>query len=888
MTLRIVHKNSSASGKNPTAAQLANGELSINYHSDGPFLSVKDTAGNIIRVGGVWINNNSPPDPKKGALWVDPDNNILYVRDDSQWIPIAGGGGGGGGGGDITAVTEGPGIDVQNSAGPIPKVSVDLSARSGLQFAGAGDAGTLQVHAGTLLEIDAGTGALNCTAGGLTYVGVVSPDDDGDLQDANVGEIYACDVTTVNATNPVTAAWYTCITNLASPADVAVGDLLVCTTAGNGTAANSRYTRLATGAGNQITTINANEGLTATVTGGNTVNLAVDLHTSVNGNDSGLETDPAGNDGELRVKAGAGLDIIDDGGANQGDLVVDAANIPLPNGGDGTGDFGYWNRAEPAGGDVLSPRTAGDDVFTSGDLRIGNTAASPRALISGATGEIRSATLETGDEVTTGTGLAMADDTGDLVRSAPGDGLEINNGRLQADLLVDGGLRLTANDGTGELAVDAANMPAPEDNQSFGYWTRASADNTLTPRTGTDIVMVDGGTAAAPTLAHAGDLDTGIAFAADDQVNITTRGQEKLRVTGTAADTGAVTVNPGNLNVDFLVEPDDPTQDTVLHADVSTNRVGIGVVDPTTKLHVDGNIQSTSQNDSHLAGFRNMLINGGFQVFQRGFNGSTTGVDYVTADMWRIGDGVGSNLVNVGRVDGPDEFANGVSIDRGAQFQNRIELPAVGRRGKFQNGSVWTLSFWSTETNLANFGATVFFGQTNTIFGAGWTVQTALTEVGTSGIWRKYAMTVICDQAPAATDIWTSVTIVFSAAAAIAGVQFEPGPVFTPFEYRPLAVEEAMCERYFFRAPPSYVVWSGFATTGAGYNVSARLPTTQRLNPPATINNFTSLQNNNFNGGVFASTLPGANTDENVTIASVATGTGEGYFFAGFDASSEL
>ena len=76
MTVRIVHKNSSASAKNPTAAQLHEGELSVNYHEDGPFLSVKDTGGRVVRLGGVWINIAAPTDPKHGSFWLNPKDSL--------------------------------------------------------------------------------------------------------------------------------------------------------------------------------------------------------------------------------------------------------------------------------------------------------------------------------------------------------------------------------------------------------------------------------------------------------------------------------------------------------------------------------------------------------------------------------------------------------------------------------------------------------------------------------------------------------------------------------------------------------------------------------------------------------------------------------------------
>lgn len=51
MSLNIILKNSAVSGKEPTAAQLSNGEISLNYHADAPFIACKDTAGNVRRIG---------------------------------------------------------------------------------------------------------------------------------------------------------------------------------------------------------------------------------------------------------------------------------------------------------------------------------------------------------------------------------------------------------------------------------------------------------------------------------------------------------------------------------------------------------------------------------------------------------------------------------------------------------------------------------------------------------------------------------------------------------------------------------------------------------------------------------------------------------------------
>ena len=116
MTVRIVHKNSEAEDKRPTAGQLAKGEIAVNLNAAGAFLTVKDTAGNVQQVGGVKVSTTSPSDPVLGSLWVDSSNNRLYVHDGSAWQLVTGAGGGGGGGGVVDEVIAGDGLTDGGSA----------------------------------------------------------------------------------------------------------------------------------------------------------------------------------------------------------------------------------------------------------------------------------------------------------------------------------------------------------------------------------------------------------------------------------------------------------------------------------------------------------------------------------------------------------------------------------------------------------------------------------------------------------------------------------------------------------------------------------------------------------------------------------------------------
>ena len=169
MTVRIVHKNSVAEDKRPTAGQLAKGEIAVNLHESGAFLSIKDTAGNVQQVGGVKVSSGSPANPVKGTFWLDSDNNTLFIYDGTQWRGVTGGGGGGGGSinlaeGDAINITQagstytinvvaGAGITL---AGDNVAVELDTDATTvGLKMVGAGDAGKLSAKVATASTLGA-------------------------------------------------------------------------------------------------------------------------------------------------------------------------------------------------------------------------------------------------------------------------------------------------------------------------------------------------------------------------------------------------------------------------------------------------------------------------------------------------------------------------------------------------------------------------------------------------------------------------------------------------------------------------------------------------------------------------------------------------------------
>ena len=183
MAVKILHKRSAVQFKNATGAQVELGELAINYHESGPRLQVKNTAGEIVQVGGVYFNaagGDAPGDPLEGALWVRGDS--LFIFDGTTWIEIAGGGGGGGG---TITVIGGDGIEA-TTIGTTVTVTADLDTSRGLEI--VGDA--IAVKLGTGLDFDA-DGKIECTiSGGLTYKGTVDVTSTT-IPTATQGDLYA-------------------------------------------------------------------------------------------------------------------------------------------------------------------------------------------------------------------------------------------------------------------------------------------------------------------------------------------------------------------------------------------------------------------------------------------------------------------------------------------------------------------------------------------------------------------------------------------------------------------------------------------------------------------------------------------------------------------------
>lgn len=254
----------------------------------------------------------------------------------------------------------------------------------------------------------------------------------------------------------------------------------------------------------------------------------------------------------------------------------------------------------------------------------------------------------------------------------------------------------------------------------------------------------------------------------------------------------------------------------------------LGAVTATTGTF-SGNVQMASANGGQLAGLRNKIINGNMGVFQRG----TTAVvanGYGPADRW-LTQTTGDTFSTT-----QGAFVSGDTLydTGGAQYFTQIAVTSVANAANFcvfsqsiedvriLAGQTVTVSFWAkaasgTPSIGLNFDQNFGSGGSPSSVASGTGQAQALTTT-----WTKYTKTFSIPSINGktiGTTANTSFTVLYiwldagssndtrsgsigqaSKTVSIAQVQVEIGSVSTPFEFRPIGMELALCQRYFERA----------------------------------------------------------------------------------------
>ena len=343
-------------------------------------------------------------------------------------------------------------------------------------------------------------------------------------------------------------------------------------------------------------------------------------------------------------------------------------------------------------------------------------------------------------------------------------------------------------------------------------------------------------------------------------------------------------------------------------ADLAVSAADIAAGTITTAQIANDAITTAKIADTVNLGRRNIIINGAFNIAQRGTS-STTGL-YQTVDRWKLNYGGGGTLTQsqhtLSSSDTPytlgfrkSYHATVTSASNAAgtfsQLEQHIEAQNIARSGwnYTDPNSKLTLSYW-VKSSLAG----TYYSQFRTVDGTSYYYNKAFTLAANT--WTKVTCTVpgnsnlqiddntdhgftvvICPDygttytghSEAVTDAWYTRTQTAGyfpnfaqdwsntagATFEITGVQLEVGDTATPFEHLTSSEDLAICQRYFYNpmsggngqaAQTNLTANVNFGTVVAGTNVGhfafhVPFPVTMRTIPTLTHN----ISNSNFSGG---------------------------------------
>jgi hypothetical protein len=265
--------------------------------------------------------------------------------------------------------------------------------------------------------------------------------------------------------------------------------------------------------------------------------------------------------------------------------------------------------------------------------------------------------------------------------------------------------------------------------------------------------------------------------------------------------------------------------------------------------------------------FRNKLINGGFDIWQRGTSQTSDG--FGSDDRWFNGNSgttktASRQTFTVGQTDvpgNPKYFSRTVVTSVAGSSNYCFKRQGVEGVATL-SGQTATLSFWAKADASKNMA--IEFRQS---FGTGGSPSADVTTVATVSLtasWARYSVTVNIPSISGkilGTDnndnlqiwLWFDAGSSFnsrtnslgqqSGTFDIANVQLEAGSIATPFEQRPIGTELALCQRYYWRAsfigPNDKMLGFGLGQSTTTAVIAIPLPVTMRAVPTNSCSNLT-------------------------------------------------
>lgn len=336
--------------------------------------------------------------------------------------------------------------------------------------------------------------------------------------------------------------------------------------------------------------------------------------------------------------------------------------------------------------------------------------------------------------------------------------------------------------------------------------------------------------------------------------------------TGSSPNTGNVTLNVNGLGAAGLINATGVAQlaprtlrpETVIT--VLYDGANFRLLSPRSEVF------ASSINGGPLAGFRNGIINGNFDIWQRGNVFTDPVSSSYLADRWQVtynGTGATRELsrqsFTLGQTEVPGE----------PEYFLRFTQSTAGSGGTFNAitqriedvrtfaGQTVTVSFYA-KADAPRSLPIVFLRQ---FFGTGGSPSASVDTnfvssqtVTTS--WVKYSYSITVPSLSGKTlgsngndrlELFIYLPVNTAFVFDLAQVQLENGAIATPFERRPIGTELNLCYRYFFLSNSSFNLTSYASSAATAYHTYS-LPVTMRVNP-TVVASWGSLVN--ASGGAF-------------------------------------
>jgi len=248
-------------------------------------------------------------------------------------------------------------------------------------------------------------------------------------------------------------------------------------------------------------------------------------------------------------------------------------------------------------------------------------------------------------------------------------------------------------------------------------------------------------------------------------------------------------------------------------------------------------------------GFRNVLINGDFKVWQRGTSITVTSGTPYTADRWCVTPGGAANFSASRQTASLDGFQYCLRLQRTASNTNTSALylsqpvetvnsiPLANKQITFsfyaRAGTNFSAASSALNVRIVTGTGTDGNYLSATLTGQAFQLDTTAT-LTTS--WQRFTYSVLIPSGVNQVQPVFFYTPVGTAGAAdyyeITGVQLEQNYQPTPFEQRPIGVELALCQRYYWRN----AIYGAGAVGGSGTVpiVTVAFKTTMRASPTIT------------------------------------------------------